>query len=89
MYYDVISPVYWKYRDKGYTTENDVLSKDKNLILKREFEIDIAPFLRKINGTPSQEALTLARKLSIDLKDRYTIVKPHKRTYNKINNQIL
>lgn len=79
--YSVISPVYWKYRNKGYISSNDKVN-NAGVIVKREFEIEIAPFLRKISGKPSNEALELADKLGIFLEKGYTIVKPHTRTYN-------
>ena len=79
--YEVISPTYWKYRDRGYKSENDT-TDSRGIVVKREFEVEIAPFLRKINGTASNEAQTLAKKLGIVLEDGYTIVKPHTRHYN-------
>ena len=79
--YEVISPTYWKYRDRGYKSENDT-TDHKGVVIKREFEIEIAPFLRKIKGTASSEAQALAKKLGIILENGYTIVKPHTRHYN-------
>lgn len=81
--FSVISPSYWKYRDKNYKSENDVVN-NKGVVVKREFEIEIAPFVRKIKGEPSLNALKLADKLGIILEEHHTIVKPHKRTYNKV-----
>lgn len=80
--YDIISPVYWKYRDKNYTSQNDTIRD--GVVVKREFQVEIAPFLRKINGEASEEAKALAKKLCINLDKGFTIVKPHTRTYNKI-----
>lgn len=79
--YEVISPTYWKYRDRGYKSENDT-TDHKGVVIRREFEVEIAPFLRKINGAASSEAQILAKKLGIVLEDGYTIVKPHTRHYN-------
>ena len=81
--YDVISPTYWKYRNNGYVASGDKLN-DKGLVIKREFQIDIAPFLRKVNNEASSEAKKLAISLGVELEKGYTIVKPHTRTYNKI-----
>lgn len=80
--YDVISPKYWKYRDRGYKSENDEMDH-KGVVIKREFEVEIAPFIRKINGEASKEAKDLAKKLGVILEDGHTIVKPHTRHYNK------
>ena len=80
--YDVISPSYWKYRNKNYISQNDTLRD--GIVVKREFEVEIAPYLRKINGEPSKEAKALAKKLCISLEEGYTIVKPHTRVYNKV-----
>lgn len=81
--YNVISPRYWKYRHNGYVSNNDKVDS-RGVVIKREFEIEIAPFLRRINGEPSTEAITLANKLGVILEKGYTIVKPHTRTYNKL-----
>lgn len=81
--YNVISPQYWKYRNKNYISSNDKVD-NKGVVVKREFKIEIAPFLRKINGEPSKDSLKLANKLGVILKKGYTIVKPHTRTYNKV-----
>lgn len=80
--YEVISPQYWKYRNRGYKSDNDEINL-KGMVVKREFEIEIAPFIRKINGEASKEAKDLADKLGLILEKGYTIVKPHTRTYNK------
>ena len=80
--YEVISPTYWKYRDRDYKSENDKIDH-KGIVVKREFEIEIAPFIRKIGGEASNEAKSLAKKLGVVLKDGHTIVKPHTRHYNK------
>ena len=82
MSYEVISPKYWKYRDRGYKSENDKTDY-KGVVIKREFEIEIAPFIRKIDGVASNEAKSLAKKLGVILEDGHTIVKPHIRHYNK------
>ena len=79
--YEVISPTYWKYRDRGYKSENDT-TNSRGVVVKREFEIEIAPFLRKIKGTASSDAQVLAKKLGIVLENGHTIVKPHTRHYN-------
>lgn len=81
--YDIISPTYWKYRDNGYTSSKDKVD-NMGIVVKREFDVEVAPFLRKINGECGKEAKELAKKLGIVLKDGYTIVKPHTRTYNKV-----
>lgn len=81
--FSVIAPYYWKYRHKNYKSENDIVDS-KGVVIKREFEIEIAPFVRKIKGQPSSEALKLADKLGVVLEEHHTIVKPHKRVYNKI-----
>ena len=80
--YEVISPTYWKYRDRDYKSENDEIDH-RGIVVKREFEIEIAPFIRKIQGKASNEAKSLAKKLGVVLKDGHTIVKPHTRHYNK------
>ncbi|MFI3211390.1 MAG: hypothetical protein R3Y64_10135 [Peptostreptococcaceae bacterium] len=82
LHYEVISPRYWKYRDKNYMSLND--TRLKNGTIKREYEVHISSFIRKINGKCSNEVLELADKLGIDLEDGQTIVKAHSRTYNKI-----
>ena len=82
MKYEVISPTYWKYRNRGYKSENDKTDY-KGVVIKREFEIEIAPFIRKIDGVASNEAKSLAKKLGVILEDGHTIVKPHIRHYNK------
>lgn len=82
--YEVISPTYWKYRGRGYKTDKDV-TNSKGVVIKREFEIEVAPFLRKITGVCGVEAKKLAKELGIVLEEGYTIVKPHTRTYNKVN----
>lgn len=80
--YEVIAPYYWKYRDKNYKSENDVVN-DKGVVIKREYSIDVAPFIRKISGEPGKEAKALADKLGVILEQGYTIVKAHRRVYNK------
>ena len=79
--YEAIAPTYWKYRNRGYKSENDTLN-DKGVVVKREFKIEIAPFIRKIKGQPSNDAIKLSKQLGVILEDGYTIVKPHTRTYN-------
>lgn len=81
--YEVIAPYYWKYRDKEYKSSNDVVDH-RGVIIKREYSVEIAPFVRKINGTPGKDAIELSKKLGIILEDGYTIVRPHIRTYNKV-----
>lgn len=80
--YDVISPSYWKYRNNNYISENDIVD-NKGVVIKREFEVKIAPFIRKINSEASLEARNLAKKLCVKLEEGHTIVKPHVRTYKK------
>lgn len=81
--YEIISPYYWKYRGQNYETSNEKDKRLKGLKVKREHEIKINSFVRKIKGNPSQEALSLARKLYIELEPNTTIVKEHTRVYNK------
>lgn len=57
------------------------------MVIKREFEVGIAPYIRKINGNSSVEADNLAKKLGIDLEEGYTVVKEHKRVYNRVKNR--
>ena len=79
----VISPYYWKYRHKDYSSYGDI--KDKNgVVIKREFEVNVGAFLRKIDGTASKEAKEYAHKICLNLEEGYTVVRPHIRTYNKI-----
>lgn len=85
--YEVIAPYYWKYRDRNYKSDKDVVNH-KGVIIKREYSVDIAPFIRKINGVPSKEAINLSKKLGVILEDGYTIVKPHTRTYNKVETHV-
>lgn len=81
--YEVLAPIYWKYRDKNYLSPKETANLSRGMKLKREFSIDIAPYIRKINGEPSKEALELARRISLTLGPGYTVVKPHTRTYNR------
>ncbi|MFI3211391.1 MAG: hypothetical protein R3Y64_10140, partial [Peptostreptococcaceae bacterium] len=80
--YEVISPKYWKYRHKNYVSSSDVYLNNK--LVKREFDVEVSSYIRKINGKCSGEALELSKRLGVVLEDGYTIVKAHKRTYNKI-----
>lgn len=81
--YEVLSPYYWKYRDNNYETKNEKKDRIAGKKVKREYEVKISSFIRKINGNPSNEALSLAEKLCIELKPNTTIVKEHTRTYGK------
>lgn len=83
--YEVIAPTYWKYRGVGYSSSSDVVDS-RGVVVKREFEIEVAPFLRKIKGECGLEACKLAKELGILLGKGYTIVKPHIRLYNKQRN---
>ncbi|MBQ8997131.1 MAG: hypothetical protein IJ086_00395 [Clostridium sp.] len=80
--YEIIAPYYWKYRNKNYVSENDKID-NKGVIIRREYSIDVAPFVRKINGEAGIESQALAKKLGIILDPGYTIVNAHTRTYNK------
>lgn len=82
--YDIISPNYWKYRNKGYKTSGDKVDLS-GVVIKREYEIEIAPFIRKIQGEPSKEAIKIANRLGVVLEKGNTIVRPHTRTYNKVS----
>lgn len=82
--YDVLAPYYWKYRFTNYETSDEKNARLKGVKVKREYEIEINSFVRKVNGNPSKEALALAKKLFIELEPNHTIVKKHSRTYNKI-----
>lgn len=79
--YDVISPVYWKYRDNNYLSPKDHEAVRKGMKLKREYTIEVSAHLRK--GNPSQDAKNLADSLCIKLPEGYTVVREHNRTYNK------
>lgn len=80
--YEVIAPYYWKYRNKDYKSSNDEVDS-RGFVVRREYSVDIAPFIRKIGGEPSEESKELASKLGVILEDGYTIVKAHTRIYNK------
>lgn len=86
-YYEVIAPEYWKYRDRNYVSDNDI-SDDRGVIIRREYSVEIAPFVRKINGEAGNDAIKLSKKLGIILEDGYTIVRPHTRTYNKHHDDV-
>ena len=79
--YEVISPVYWKYRDNNYLSPKDHETVRKGIKLKREYTIEVSAHLRK--GNPSQDAKNLADSLCIKLPEGYTVVREHNRTYNK------
>lgn len=81
--YEVLSPYYWKYRNNNYETKNEKETRVSGKKVKREHEIKISSFIRKINGNPSNEALTLAKRLCIELEPNTTVVKEHTRTYSK------
>lgn len=81
--YTVISPYYWRYRNKGYVSKGDKVIR--GVVVKREVEVDIAPFLRRANSC-SNSAIVYAKTIGLDLPKGYTIVKPHKRVYNKVTN---
>ena len=81
--YEVISPYYWKYRNENYETKEEKEFRLNGVKVKKEYEIKINSFVRKIKGHPSNEALSLAKKLFIELEPNTTIVKEHTRVYNK------
>lgn len=81
--YEVISPYYWKYRNENYETKEEKELRLSGVKVKKEYEIKINSFVRKIKGHPSNEALSLARKLFIELEPNTTIVREHTRVYNK------
>lgn len=81
--YEVLSPYYWKYRNNNYETNGEREIRLLGKKVKREYEIKVSSFVRKINGKPSQDSLNLAQRLCIELEPNTTIVKEHVRTYNK------
>ena len=85
--FEVLSPYYWRYRKNNYETTKEKEERLKGNRLKREHTVNISTFIRKIKGNPSKEAQELAEKLCVKLEPNYTIVREHKRTYNKEANK--
>lgn len=76
--YEVISPYYWKYRDKGYVSSEDRLVK--GVVSRKYKEVEIGAYLRKADSH-SKLAEEIAKVYRINLPEGYTIVKEHIRHY--------
>lgn len=87
MEFEIISPYYWKYRKSNYETSKEREQRKQGKKVKREYTVNISSFIRRINGSPSKEAQQLAEKLCVRLEPNHTIVKEHKRTYNRFNSE--
>ena len=88
MDFEVLSPYYWRYRANNYETTKEKEQRLQGKKVKREFTVNISSFIRKIKGNPSKEAQELAERLCVKLEPNHTIVREHKRTYNKSNESL-
>lgn len=76
--YEVLSPYYWKYRNKKYRSLGDSLVKGK---LDREYKATEIYIHKSKLGKPSDSAKTLAKKWHITLEEGETLVQTHIRHY--------
>ena len=81
--YDVVSPYYWKYKDRP-RSKLPTVQEMKTIFGKQFSEKTIEIYMHKAKlGNPSPEAQELAKKLCIKLEPGETLVRTHTRHYGK------
>lgn len=80
--YEVVAPIYWKYRNNNYMSPSESKQTKTGIKLQRQYEIEVSPYIRK--GNPSRKQLDLAEELCIELKPGFTIANGYSRVNRKI-----
>lgn len=76
--YEVLSPYYWKYRNRKYKSLGDSIAKGK---IDREYKATEIYIHKSKLGKPSNNAKVLAKKWHIKLEEGETLVRTHIRHY--------